>query len=225
MVISPPVSIAELEERLTKLAGQSVSGVAHQLACAVPANTLHEKGWLGQIVEKYLGADAGSKAVADFQKLKIELKTLPINYRGEPAETTFVASINLKTIIKESWHTSLVRKKLQHVLWLPIEADADIPLKHRRFGRGFFWRLSEEQETALKKDWQELVDMLVLGQLSQVSAKLGSFLQIRPKARDGKSLCDTFDEHGWQIRTLPRGFYLRRSFTRLILEQAIGSNG
>ncbi|MGC1183416.1 MAG: DNA mismatch repair protein MutH, partial [Legionella sp.] len=37
------------------------------------------------------------------------------------------------------------------------------------------------------------------------------------KAANGKSLCYGFDSEGNKVKTLPRGFYLRSSFTAKIL--------
>ena len=53
--------------------------------------------------------------------------------------------------------------------------------------------------------------------LAEIDASMGEYLQVRPKAANGKSLCYGFDEVGNKILTLPRGFYLRSSFTMTVL--------
>lgn len=208
-----PFTEAELLGRVHAIAGMTIGQSACQYHLDVPNDLRQHKGWFGHLIERVLGASAGSKPIPDFPNLGIELKTLPIGRNGRPAESTFVASISLLGISREQWHTSVVKKKLSHVLWLPIEDDKDIPLAQRRIGLGFLWRPSPEQALILQNDWQELADLIALGKLEQISAHLGQALQIRPKAENGKSLTTAIDQNGKRIQTLPRGFYLRASFT------------
>ena len=39
-----------------------------------------------------------------------------------------------------NWHQSWLRRKLSHVLWIPIEADAEIPLAERYIGQARLWK-------------------------------------------------------------------------------------
>jgi len=178
----------------------------------------YHKGAIGQAFEKILGADAGNAPIPDFSNLNIELKTLPINTCGKPAESTFISSITLTDIAKETWKTSSVYRKLQRILWIPVESAASIPLVERRVGQPFLWTPDAQQENWLKSDWCELTNRIVLGQLETISAKDGYYLQIRPKAANGQSLSWGINEQGIKIKTLPRGFYLRARFTALLLK-------
>ena len=119
----------------------------------------------------------------------------------------------------KSWEQSLVKRKLSRVLWLPVEGEPDIPLPMRRIGSAILWSPDIEQEQTLRQDWQELVDMIFMGQLDQITAGYGKYLQIRPKAQDGKSLQTGIGTDGAPVRTLPRGFYLRTNFTGKIISQ------
>ncbi len=76
-----------------------------------------DKGWTGILLELWLGASAGSKPEQDFAALGVELKTIPIDSRGRPLETTFVcvAPLTGNSGVTESSH---VRHKLQRVLWI-----------------------------------------------------------------------------------------------------------
>ncbi|MCK5498576.1 MAG: DNA mismatch repair endonuclease MutH, partial [Gammaproteobacteria bacterium] len=163
-----------------------------------------------------LGATASSLPEPDFQHIGVELKTLPLNKNGTPKESTYVCAINL-TRIESQWEESLVKRKLSRVLWLPIEADPDIPLAARRIGSAILWSPDEEQEATLRRDWEELMDMIATGELEQITAHQGQYLQVRPKAANTKALRNGINDEGEEILTLPRGFYLRTSFTRQIL--------
>ena len=113
----------------------------------------------------------------------------PMGVNSKPLESTFVTSINLLTIHKEQWETSQCFSKLRRVLWVPVEGDNTIPFQHRRVGCAFLWSASAEDEAVLKRDWCELSFMLGGGQLAEVDARMGLYLQVRPKAANARSLC------------------------------------
>ncbi len=220
MLTPPPLSENELLENAVRISGKTLQQLAQQQDLAIPDNQLHHKGWVGQLLELSLGATASSLPEPDFQHIGIELKTLPLNKSGMPKESTYVCAINL-TEIESQWETSLVNLKLSRVLWLPVEANPDIPLAARRIGTAILWSPNEEQKTTLKSDWKELMDMIAMGELEQITAHQGQYLQVRPKAMNTKALRKGFNNEGDRILTLPRGFYLRQSLTRQILNQSI----
>ncbi len=213
-----PDTEEELLERANAVAGLALGQVATQAGWSCPANLRRNKGWTGQLLETVLGASAGSLAEPDFQTIGVELKTLPIDTRGLPKESTYVCTVPLEGSAG-SWEDSWVHNKLRRVLWVPIEADPTIPLPQRRVGTPLLWSPDPQQEAALKQDWEELMDMVCLGELEKITAHHGSILQIRPKAADAKSLTWGIDAAGSRVPTTPRGFYLRSRFTTEILQR------
>lgn len=206
-----------LFRQASALAGRSFAELAADQGIKVPADLRRHKGWVGQLLEGALGAAAGSQALQDFPDLGVELKTIPLDERGRPLETTFVCTTPLTGIDELSWENSNVRNKLQCVLWIPIDGRRHIPLAERTVGTAFFWQPSEAQELQLKRDWQEHMDRIALGQVEQITAHQGDVLQLRPKAANGRIKTEAIGEHGQLIRTLPRGFYLKTSFTWQII--------
>lgn len=215
--VNPPQSTAELLERAQQIAGLRILDLAQACAIPVPPDLRRHKGWLGQLLETCLGASAGSRPEPDFPALQIELKTLPINRYGKPCESTFVCSVPLTGTTLTGWENSWVWLKLQQVLWIPVEADPEIPLAQRHIGSAILWRPNAEQAEVLRQDWEELMDLIYQGELEKISAKHGTYLQIRPKAANARALCDAIDAEGSRFKTLPRGFYLRPQFTAQIL--------
>ncbi len=215
----PPDTQEELLQRVHNIAGHTLAELAVQQNLAVPENLQRAKGWVGQLIENCLGASAGSKAEPDFPGLGIELKTIPLTSAGRPRETTYVCTVPLKDNITLDWENAWVRRKLNHVLWLPIEADPDIPVAARHIGTGLLCHLTEQQNAVLKQDWQEHMELIATGRVDEISAHHGTYLQIRPKAADSKALRDTTNEQGESVKTLPRGFYLRTAFTAEVLAQ------
>lgn len=208
---------AELLIRCAEITGITFSQLAAKTQLIIPSTPSKRKGWAGMAIETALGTTAGNLALPDFHYLGIELKTIPLKENGKPAESTFVTSISLLTIGQEHWKTSQCYQKLQRVLWVPVEGSNEIPFTQRRIGVPFLWSPTIEQENILQQDWHELTTMISTGNLEAISASFGEYLQVRPKAANGRSLCYGFDAMGQKSLTLPRGFYLRSSFTSQLL--------
>ncbi len=219
MKVTPPATEQELVERAQALAGISLGELAARDGVAVPADLRRAKGFVGGLVERVLGASAGSRALPDFPELEIELKTLPVDRAGAPLESTFVCTIPLMEMGDVEWAASRVRRKLARVLWMPVQGDRDIPVGERRLGQPLMYRLGEDDEALLRADWEELAGLIGRGHVEALTGHLGRFLQIRPKAAHSRARRLGFDADGVPFAALPRGFYLRASFTRALLER------
>ncbi len=214
-----PVSEVELAARAAALAGLTLGELAAELGVVVPPDLRRAKGFPGQLVERALGATAGSRAEPDFPDLGVELKTIPVDERGRPCESTFVCTIDSAAIGRVEWERSLVRRKLLRVLWVPVEGTRSLVVGARRIGAALLWSPSPEQEAALRFDWEELAGLIGRGDVEQVTGHLGRHLQVRPKAAHGRARRRALDPDGTSFAALPRGFYLRASFTAALLAQ------
>lgn len=221
---TPPQTEAELRVSASKIRGSSLRELAQAAGLIVPENLLRMKGWIGQLLELHLGATAGNQAEPDFKAIGVELKTVPVDARGKPRETTYVCTAPLMNVGHHTWATSTVRKKLARVLWVPIEADPHIPLAERRVLDALLWSPSAQQEASLCQDWEELMELICLGQLETITANHGRYLQIRPKAANARALTWGIDAQGNKVQTLPRGFYLRTQFTQKVLADLLEGN-
>lgn len=215
----PPTSEAELLHKAHALAGRSLSAIAQELEVEIPDNLRRHKGWVGQLLELALGADAESLPEPDFRLIGVEMKTLPIDRNGKPRESTYVCTVPLDEGLEPDWESSWIRRKLSRVLWLPVEADPDIPLAQRHIGSAILWSPSEDEEQMLRQDWEELGDMIRMGELESITARMGNVLQIRPKAANSRVRCQSVGADGEAIVTNPRGYYLRPGFTYSILQR------
>lgn len=216
---SKPTTEKELITRAHALAGMTLGDIALNAGINVPENLLKDKGWAGLLLEHVLGASAGSRPEPDFPDLGIELKSLPINRSGKPLETTFVCVAPLTGLTGATWQTSHIRNKLARVLWVPVIAERNIPVIDRIVGTPFIWSPSVDEENLLMMDWQELTDMIVLGEVENITGKHGQILQLRPKAANSKAKTAAFDKNGKPFSTLPRGFYLKIPFTFMLLQK------
>lgn len=216
---APPQDEAELLARVAALAGLRLRELAARFNAPVPPDLRRAKGFVGGLVERALGATAGSRALPDFPELGIELKTLPVDRSGAPVESTFVCTIPLTEIGQVEWADSRVRRKLAKVLWVPVEGERQIAVGERRIGQALLYRLTEEDEGVLRADWEELAGYIGRGHVEALTGHLGQFLQIRPKAAHSRARRVGLDADGAPFAALPKGFYLRPSFTRALLQR------
>ena len=216
---APPSTKEELLNHARALAGQTLGQVANCLNVSVPENLQHTKGWQGQLIETALGGIEPTFAGPDFPELGIELKTIPLDHRGLPKESTYVCAVELSEIHGQQWETSLIYNKLKQVLWIPIESGKHIPITQRHIGMPLLWSPDTTQEKLLKTDWEEHMEKISLGHIAEITAHMGNVLQVRPKAASGRMRRKSSNEQGETKDTLPRGFYLRPSFTSEILQQ------
>ena len=219
-----PQTLEQLLSQAQSIAGLTFGELADELHIPVPPDLKRDKGWVGMLLERALGATAGSKAEQDFSHLGVELKTLPINAEGYPLETTFVSLAPLVQNSGVKWENSHVRHKLSCVLWMPIEGGRHIPLRERHIGAPILWKPTAEQERQLKQDWEELMDLIVLGKLDQITARIGEVMQLRPKGANSRAVTKGIGKNGEIIETLPLGFYLRKEFTAQILKAFLDVN-
>ncbi len=119
-----------------------------------------------------------------------------------------------------SWEDSRVRKKLQRVLWLPVEAHSDRLVADRRIGTALLWSPSPDQEQILRADFESHAALIRAGYPDALTAHRGEVLQVRPKAASASVRRTLADAQGDAYETLERGFYLRRSFTTAVLSAA-----
>lgn len=183
----------------------------------MPLDLRRAKGWAGQLVEAALGAPGGSRPEPDFSHLGVELKTLPVDARGQPRESTWVCTAPMDATMDRRWEESRVRHKLAHVLWVPIVGDrADGP-GERILGAPSYWEPSAAEEDVLRADWEELSEALGRGELRMLHGRVGKALQLRPKAARGDDLVWALDDEANWVQTVPLGFYLRARFTRGLL--------
>jgi DNA mismatch repair protein MutH len=215
--VAAPRDQVELLQRAGGLAGLRLGQLAQRFDAEVPPDLRRAKGFVGSLLERALGATAGSRAVPDFPELGIELKTLPVDRAGAPVESTFVCTIPLTEIGQVEWVDSRVRRKLSKVLWIPVDGDRAIAIAERRIGQALLYELPPEDEAVLRADWEELAGSIGRGHVERVTGHVGRYLQIRPKAAHSRARRLGFDADGVPFAALPKGFYLRPSFTRALL--------
>lgn len=219
MKVIPPQTFTELRQRLDAVLGRNLGELAAQARTPLPSGPLHGKGFAGQLLEVILGASAGSTPAPDFPELQLELKTLPVDENFRPLESTFICHAALGSGRPRAFEQSLLYKKITRVLFVMLKAPRTLPLAERFVAGYSFWQPSPYSLDLIRTDYKELMEMVASGHIGDVTAKIGTVIQMRPKAADGKALTEAPGPDGTLILTRPRGFYMRRSFTTALLQQ------
>ena len=220
-----PRDEAELLARARALAGRTIGAIAAEVGVSLEGGGLRTKGKLGEAIERALGATGGSAAAPDFPALGVELKTIPLDERGAPRESTFVCVLSLADADRAEWATSWARRKLSRVLWVPIETPAGSAIASRRVCEPVLWRPTPAQEAALAADFDDIVGLVGSGRVEGLDARTGRFLQARPKAAHGRARTRAYGPEGEAIAAMPRGLYLRTRFTGAILKDPAAMPG
>lgn len=211
-----PRDVRELTERALALEGRSLAEIAALLGVPLRSG-VHAKGRAGEILERALGATGGSAAVPDFPSLGVELKTVPVDERGRVRESTYVCTLPLAGADRAEWATSWARRKLGCVLWIPLVTGGRAGPAEPRVGRAVLWRPTPAQEAVLAADFDEIVGLVGAGRVEALDARVGRWLQARPKAAHGRVRTVAFGPEDERIEAQPRGFYLRARFTAGLL--------
>jgi DNA mismatch repair protein MutH len=196
-----------------------LGALAARFGVPVPADLRRRKGFAGELLERALGAVAASRSGPDFPALGVELKSLPVGSQGLPLESTFVCTLPLGRVGDLEWRVSPVRRKLESVLWVPVQGQREIAPGARLIGEPLLWSPSPEQEAELESDWDELSGLIGRGRLDAISGHVGRCLQVRPKAAHSRVRRATFRPGEGHGEELPRGFYLRATFTARIVRE------
>jgi DNA mismatch repair protein MutH len=216
--VQTPRSEAELLTRARAFAGRTLAEVADAAGVALPREPARAKGFVGTLVERALSVTPRPGAAGpDLADLGIEIKTIPLRKGGRPQESTFVCTIPLGRLERETWETSAVRKKLARVLWVPIEHDRAVAFSARRLGAAWLWSPDDGEDSVLRADWEAVQTLVLRGAVDGLDARLGTALQVRPKARHGGMRVRAPGEDDVPTSTMPRGFYLRATFTAAIV--------
>lgn len=218
----PPASLDELLLRARALGGLSVGELARAQGFRVPRDLRGHKGFVGQMVERGLGAHAGSEPEPDFPGLGVELKTIPLTEEGQPIESTYVCMARLDGREALTWQGSFVQKKLGRVLFVPViqRGLRRESLAERVIGMPFLWVPDERDVARLAADFGRLAGRIRQGEVERVRGHDGEVLQIRPKAIDRGERTLGVSEDGWLVEVQPRAWYLRATFTAELVRRA-----
>lgn len=124
------------------------------------------KGIAGQILEAIIGNAPNSKSKPDVEHIDVELKVLPlrkIRNKIQPKERSKIQSINYNKFGSLDWGESKLKKKIETILFLLYEHPTGKSYKDWKefiFKGTILYKLSNESEPVVKKDWEGIRDKI-----------------------------------------------------------------
>ena len=216
---APPLTKAELVQRLQRLIGRSLGELAALAQVPVPTGMMGAKGFAGQLIELFLGANAKNLPVPDFMELGIELKTLSLNYDLSLKDSTFICMADLKAERFTPFSQSALYHKLRDLLWVLVLAPTELPLAQRPILGFCFYQPSPQELAQIEADYNEFNELICSGRSTQITGAMGTIIQLRPKALNSQITTQVRDERGNFVATTPKGYYLRAEVTRKLIAQ------
>lgn len=222
-----PTTLEELEQRLQRLLGRSIAELSQLALLQAPNNSNGAKGYVGLLIELFLGAHAHNLPGPDFMSLGIELKTMPVGFDFMPQENTFICNADLAPRDFVPFTQSALYQKLQHILFVLILApqNSRLTLGERRVLGYFFFNLPPDVRQTIETDYNEFQELLLAGHAPEINGTMGTIVKLSPHATKANELVQVTDSEGESTYTKPRGYYLRASFTRQLLQTFIKEQG
>jgi DNA mismatch repair protein MutH len=211
---------AEILARACPLVGLSLGEVSTRPAERV-VSARETRGSVGAIVERYFGIQANSEAAPDFTGAAIELKTIPLVKRARGwtvKERTFVTHIDYGRLATEEWPTASIRPKLDSILFVFYEWQADTDIYAFRVVDTLLWHPASDVMPVLQGDWTVVREKVREGRAGDVSESDGRMLAAATKAADGAArTTQPFSSE----RVRPRAWALKPSLTRALYEELV----
>lgn len=177
------------------------------------------KGVVGQVLEALIGNPPNSSPHPDVDYLGIELKVLPVRKKSgklQPKERSKIKSINYNKIIDEEWISSVLRNKVQRILFLIYEQPTGKTYKdwlELRFKGTLFFELNSVNEPIIKNDWtviQQKVKNEIAHKLSEGDGK------ILGAATSGSGVLKTY---GKDKQAKERSYSLKHSYLKIFYNE------
>ena len=225
LVLDPPKDMEQLLQRLNAIMGRSVNELAVLAGVYMPEQSRQSRGYSGQIIELFLGADASNQSLPDFVDLGIELKTIPVSSDFTARETTFISAATINPERYIPFERTSLYSKVRHMLFVILFAPKGLPPAERRILGYFFFQPDKDQLAIMEQDYNEFNELIFSGRAHEINGTMGNILQMRPKALDSLTYTPVRDTEGNTAWTTPRGYYFRQAFTTSLLQALSAAQG
>ncbi|QJC35461.1 hypothetical protein GJT97_02025 [Enterobacteriaceae endosymbiont of Donacia proxima] len=205
--------------RAKLITGHYIIDIIKWLNYPINNNSIKDKGIIGKLIEYYLiGKKQNNKLNQDIPHLGIEIKTITINLKNKVLNDCFICSFPL--IIKHnlSFYKKKLYKKISKILWIPIITNnINTSIFNKKIGDPFFWEPSFKDKVKLNNDWNNLIKLLIIGQLKKINFYKGNILLIKNKGNK-KQLTRTINQNGKFLYILPKSFYFKKKYLNYLFK-------
>ncbi|NES20982.1 MAG: hypothetical protein F6K41_19135 [Symploca sp. SIO3E6] len=195
----------EAEHRISKLIGRDLRQLADELEVTVFKNGKLNKGWVGHVIERYLGLPLNSSRAPNFGSW--ELKVVSLKYlksgRLTVKETMAITMIDEYNLVRTEFEDSHLFNKMRKILipariWEGKNEERSILHAVTSFDLD-----KPEVYEQVKADYELVKKTIISKGFSALTGKMGIYIQPRTKGSG----------HG----STSRAFYARTSFLKKII--------
>lgn len=184
-----------------------------------------DKGAVGQLVERAFGLKRSSEQRPDFGAAGIELKVVPLK-RGSKSvrskERTSVSMIDYGALVKESWASAKIRKKIEKILFVfYYHVDKGNPLD-TVIEETVLWSPPADLLPQIESDWSVVQRKVLEGLAHEISEGDGRVLGAATKGAGGGHLVD--QPRNPAVRAKPRAWALKPALTTWLYEKERSGN-
>lgn len=154
----------------------------------------NDKGKAPTAARAIMGA-FGTKRIDEFEKANIEMKTIPLNLSGVPAESMSFPAFNVSDLLTQDWEAeddtenvnALKRKIQKRFLLVVFQTDKNRPDRKKTLRRVMFWTMPASDLETVKKVWEEARRALELSKFDKLpKISDGKIIHVRPHEKLGK---------------------------------------
>jgi len=179
-----------------------------------------KKGASGLIVENLLGLKNNSSPKADLEKLKIEVKVLPIQlFNLKVKEPTQIKMINFIKVAKETWKTAKIRDKIETIFWIVYGVPRNSETKKNLSQDNYIlldWFIDvpdQSKQEIFKKDWELIQNYIIKGNGDKLSCSMGEYIEPKTKGKNNQDKTNAPDGKGGITKVRRRAFYFKKNYT------------
>jgi len=179
-----------------------------------------KKGASGLIVENLLGLKNNSSPKADLEKLKIEVKVLPIQlFNLKVKEPTQIKMIDFIKVAKETWKTAKIRDKIETIFWIVYGVPRNSETKKNLSQDNYIlldWFIDvpdQSKQEIFKKDWELIQNYIIKGNGDKLSCSMGEYIEPKTKGKNNQDKTNAPDGKGGITKVRRRAFYFKKNYT------------
>src|SRR4029079_6817419 len=129
--------------------GKTIRDVASLLGTSVG----RDKSAAARVIRLLVGQKAKGR-LGDFERFGVELKTVPIDSRDRPVESTSFPSFIHEELQYETWPDSDLLGRLNRILFVPIRRSKGQDQGEGVVQKAFFWSPPEADLVGISGEWE-----------------------------------------------------------------------
>lgn len=178
------------------------------------------KGDFGLALEKYyFKINPGNKSVPDFEKARVELKSLPLKKTAKgwwAKERLKFNSINYRGLAKEKWESCSLMNKNGHILLIFYKYIKGVPYIEYIIRFASLWSFPKEDLKIIKQDWLNIRNKVREGKAHELSEGDTLYLGACTSSSNSKTRTPQYNN---TIKAKPRAFSLKPKYINFIIKE------